>query len=229
MVTEIVRPSYSGVYLITDASLFIRATTPMPPTRNLTLSTNQLFRWVHEGFAGKYLVGLHGEEVALTFPDLVSFRLVSVYRAHGVPPKEIRRIHDVLRSVRGWMYPFAMEPTWIAGRNILIEEAGAKVSISRGWQRALDFTEEHIVPAHRLVFGENQQAASWEPHDGIVLDPAVNFGSPCLKGTRIATETIWALHAAGEPDNRIADAYSVARTQIDAALAWERRLGFDGT
>ncbi len=226
MVTVIARPTFAGVYPMTDAALFIRATTPIG---NHRLSTNQLFRWAREGLAGEYLVGLHGKEIALTFLDLVSFRLISIYRAHGVPPKEIRFVHDVLRSARRWAYPFAMEPTWIAGRNILIEEAGTKVSISRGWQSALQFTEEYIVPAHRLVFGDDQQALSWEPHDGIVLNPAVDFGSPCLKDTRIATETIWALHAAGEPNDRIADAYSISHTQVEAALAWERRLGFNGT
>ena len=180
--------------------------------------------------AGDYLVGLKGNEVALTFLDLVSLRLISVLRAHGITSAEIRRTHRGLQEARGWTHPFTMEPIWISGLGIYIREHDlpAKLDRNKNWQAALDFMELYIGPIHRLAFDEDEQAVSWEPVDGIVLDPKISFGEPCLSGTRIATQTLWALHAAGDPAERIAEAYGLPVDKIEAALTWERNLGYNG-
>ena len=88
--------------------------------------------------------------------------------------------------------------------------------------------ELYIGPIHRLVFGEDELAVSWEPEEGIVLDPKISFGEPCLKGTRIATQTLWALHAAGDPAELIAQAYELTVEKVETVLAWERKLGYNG-
>ena len=177
---------------------------------------------------GNYLVGLRGKEVALTFLDLVSLRLIAVYRSYGIRPQELREAHDRLQDARGWSHPFAMEPMWISGRHIYVRESNKPVAPTRTWQAALDFIELYVGPVHHLAFDDDKQAEAWEPENGIVLDPKVSFGEPCLKGTRIATQVLWALKAAGDPPERIAQAYQVPVAQVRAALDWERRLGFNG-
>ena len=124
-----------------------------------------------------------------------------------------------------------MESIWISGLRIYIREYEIPVTLDRNreWQAALDFMELYVGPVHQLAFGEDEQASSWEPEKGIVLDPKVSFGEPCLRGTRIATQTLWALHAAGDPAERIAEAYDLPVEKVEAALAWERKLGFNGT
>ena len=235
MVATIERPSLAGVYPIADASALIQATFPHIATlqerhRPLrTVTTRHLFRWVREGLTGQYLVGLRGKEVALTFLDLISLRLVTVFRTYGIKPREIRQAHDRLQEARGWSHPFAMEPIWISGFHIYIRENNVPIAITKNWQAALDFIELYIGPVHRLAFNEDKQAKVWEPEAGIVLDPKISFGEPCLKGTRIATQVLWALKAAGDPPERIARAYQIPLAQVEAAIAWERKLGYNGT
>lgn len=229
---------FQGVYTVADAAALIlaalsegqavdRVQDANSPGR---ITSRRLFRWVREGLAGDYLPGLGGREVALTFLDLVSLRLISTLRAHGVPPADIRLTHRGLQEARGWTHPFAMEPVWISGLGVLIREHAIPVRLdgNRNWQAAQDFWDVFVGPGHRLTFDREERASAWEPEDGIVLNPQVSFGEPCLTGTRIATQTLWALHAAGDSAERIAEAYDMPVERVEAALAWERKLGYNG-
>ena len=221
VVATIERPIYSGVYPVVDAAALIQATSP--EVSNLA-TPRHLFRWVRDGLTGQYLTGLKGNDVALTFLDLVSLRLIAVFRAHGVTSKEIRGAHDALRKARGWSHPFAMEPVWISGLNIYIKENNIPIAITKSWQAAFNFVDLFVGPVHNLAFGEDNHPRTWEPHEGIVLDPKVSFGEPCIKGTRIGTQVLWSLAAAGDCPERIAQAYDLSVDQVEAAIAWEDKL-----
>ena len=241
MSTDVVRekPSLAGVYPIADVTALIQATRPEKQSVELVehrsaldrINSQHLYRWVKDGLAGNYLVGLRGKQVALTFLDLVSMRLISVFRAYGVSSAEIRAVHQEVQETRGWTHPFAMEPLWVSRLRMLVvrEEKKLPINLARNekWRAALIFRDYFMGP-HRLAFNGDLQAEAWEPEQGIVLDPKISFGEPCLSGTRIATQTLWALHAAGDTVERIADAYELPVEKIEAALAWERRLGYNG-
>ena len=233
--TTLTRPQLAGVYPVSDAVMLIHATRPEPPPGYPehrgwleAVSGRHIHRWARDGLAGEYLQGFRGKEVALTFLDLVSLRLISVFRAYGIRSWEIRMAHRALQDRRGWSHPFAMEPIWVSGLNVYIKEDGIPIHVAR-WQPALNFVELFVGPMHQLVFGDDQRPTLWEPEDGIVLDPKMSFGEPCLKDTRIATQTLWALHAAGDSSERIAEAYELPLQQVEVALAWERRIGYNGT
>ena len=224
------RPSSSGVYAAQDAAVLINATAPvihdlpsgLHPLPLVT--TRHVYRWAREGLSGRYLEGLRGREVALTFRDLVTLRMVAVFRSYGVRPKEIRDTHHKLQQARGWAHPFAMEPVWISGLDIIIRENNIPIAPSRNWQIALDFIDQFVGPVHHLLFGPSKQAIAWEPEPGILLDPAISFGEPCLKRTRVPTETLWALHSAGDSTEAIANAYNLPRDKVESAIAWEEKL-----
>ena len=229
------RPQLAGVYPVNDAVTLIQATRPelrpVASQRRLRLesaSGRHIYRWVRDGLTGQYLEGLRGKEVALTFLDLVSLRLIAVFRAYGIPSAEIRTTHDKLRSRRGWSHPFAMEPIWVSGLSMYIREDDIPIQVAR-WQPALDFVGIFVGPIHNMAFGEDKQAETWEPEADIVLNPKISFGEPCLKGTRIATQTLWALHAAGDSSERIAEAYGLPLARVEVALAWEQKIGYNGT
>ena len=221
MVVTIERPTHSGVYPVVDAAALIQATSP---DLSGPVTTRHLFRWVRDGLTGHYLTGFRGEDVALTFLDLISLRLIALFRAHKVKSHEIRAAHHELQKARGWSHPFAMEPIWISGLHIYIRENNIPIAITKHWQAAFDFVELYVGPMHQLAFGGDQYPLTWEPQDGIVLDPRISFGEPCLKGTRIATQVLWALVAAGDPPERVARAYRVSLGQVEAAMAWENKL-----
>ena len=230
MVTTIERPIHSGIYPVVDAVSLIQATSPDANEQSRlcgsfkAVTSRHVFRWVRDGLAGQYLTGLRGENVALTFLDLISMRLIAVFRAHGVTSLEIRRAHHELQNTRGWSHPFAMEPIWISGLNIYVQESNIPIAITKNWQAALNFVELFVGPMHNLVFDKDENPLMWEPEKDIVLDPKVSFGEPCLKGTRIATQVLWALAAAGDPPERLALAYELPVKQVEAAIAWEHRL-----
>ena len=224
------RPALSGVYLVADAAALIHATSPavetLPagyhPLREAT--TRHLFRWVKEGLTGSYLVGLKGKDVALTFLDLISLRMIAVFRSYGIKPNEIRAAHNALQGTRGWTHPFAMEPLWLSGLHIYAKENKIPLAITKHWQAAFNFIGLFVGPVHRLAFDEDQLAKTWEPEPDILLDPKISFGEPCIKGTRIATQVLWALKEAGDPPERIAEAYQLPVEQVEAAIAWENKL-----
>ena len=55
-----------------------------------------------------------------------------------------------------------------------------------------------------------------------LLNPSICLGEPCLKGTRIATQTLWALHAAGDSAERIAESYEVEVEKVGRLLPGNR-------
>ena len=66
-------------------------------------------------------------------------------------------------------------------------------------------------------------------HDRISIDPAVRFGKPCVRGTRITVGDVLGYLAAGmSEDDVLADFPQLAREDIRACLAFaadrERRL-----
>ena len=230
MVTTFERPALSGVYPVIDAVSLIQATSPQTYEQaivchsSMKVTSRHVFRWVRDGLAGQYLTGLRGNDVALTFLDLISLRLIAIFRAHGVTSTEIRLAHDELQRTRGWAHPFAMEPIWISGLRIYIQDSDIPVAITRNWQAALNFVELFVGPIHNLVFDKNEHPTTWEPEEDIVLDPKVAFGEPCIKGTRIATQVLWSMAKAGDPPERLAWAYELSVKQVEAAIAWENRL-----
>ena len=223
MVATIERPIHSGVYPVVDAVALIQATPLKPHHPSKGVTTRHLFRWVSDGLTGQYLTGLRGKKVALTFLDLVSLRMIAVFRAHGVTSLEIRKAHHEL-AARGSSHPFAMEPLWISGLHIYIRENSIPIAITKNWQSAFDFVELFAGPMHNMAFGENELPTKWEPRKGIVLDPKISFGESCLKGTRIATQVLWSLVEAGDPPGRVALAYRLPTEKVEAGIAWENQL-----
>ena len=59
-----------------------------------------------------------------------------------------------------------------------------------------------------------------EVYPGITMDPAIRFGKPCIKGTRIDVANILGRFAAGDKIDDIQDDYQLTHDQVMAALAY---------
>ena len=76
---------------------------------------------------------------------------------------------------------------------------------------AFDLLREYLIPVHGLKFDSvSQVAISWEASDGVVLEPEIQFGAPCIKGTRIPTRTIVGMIEAGDSPEWVAQAYRIS-------------------
>ncbi len=98
------------------------------------------------------------------------------------------------------------------------------MSVIRHWQIAMDSFIHQVQPVHRLSFDMFTEAANWTPIKGVLLDPLVQFGEPCIQGTRIPTEVVLAFRQAGDSVRGIADAYGLSHAQIEEAIDWESKL-----
>ncbi len=220
-------PASAGTYTLREAALYLKATFAGSHSFP-TLHTQHLSWWFHKGLGSGDGEGKTGGSRSINFLELVSFRMVAAMRAHGVSRHDIELANSLLREKWGWDYPFAMQQIWIVSPDLFVEIDGAPVAVTRFWQSALDLMRGYLVPVtsntHGLSFDDCQLAATWSPSEGVLIDPLLQFGEPCIAGTRIPTETIWALSEAGDDIELIARVYGLPVSQIKAAVKWESRL-----
>ena len=226
MNTTTLKPALEGVYSSSEAALYLRATFSGSP-RFPRLHPQHLSWWSREGL-GRSDDERAGTSKFINFMELVSFRLIATMRAYGIPKGDISLAHDLLRAKWGWKYPFAMQQMWVGAPDLFVEIDGAPVAVTCFWQSALGLLREFLVPVvnenYGLSFDSLQQACSWSPAAGVLMDPGLQFGEPCIAGTRIPTETIWAFHQAGDSIDLLARMYDLPVEQITAAIQWEEKL-----
>ena len=216
-------PSFAGIYDVPEAARYLRASPHGMSVYPVTSA--KLIRWIRRGIASPGLVSLPGPELLIAFEDLISVRVVAALRATGVCWREIDRAERWLRNSTGSERPFATEYLWTGQGQIFVDWTDRLVSASRGGQLALRMLTEYLIPIHGLQFSEvTHTATSWEPAAGIVLRPEVQFGAPCIKGTRIPARTIAGMVEAGDSADWIARTYEISHCDVLAACDWESLL-----
>jgi uncharacterized protein (DUF433 family) len=224
---------YTGIYTVSDAALYLRATTPPPgtplsvwqrqPDRFIGPSSRQLHGWIRQSIGA--VEDARASARVVTFEELVRLRMLTLLRAHGVPFSAIARAEHAARRLTGSPQPFVNEPVWTFGSDIILRIQEGLVAASKGGQLALPILEEFLRPVeHGLRFDAHGVAAAWQSAPGVVLSPGILFGAPCVEGTRIATEVIWSMSRAGETVASLAEMYKLPEPAIDEALSWEKRL-----
>ena len=226
MITIVREPepsSYAGIYDVPEVARYIKATTDAELA--CSVSSAKLIRWIRRGVASPDLVNVPGTELLIAFEDLVSMRVITALRSSGVKWSEIDRTEEWLRDATGHDRPFATEYLWTGQGDIFVDWTERLLSGSRNGQLALDMLMDYLIPVHGLVFGEKTKvAASWEPITGIVLEPQIQFGSPCVKGTRIPARTVAGMVEAGDSVEWVAQSYGITDDEVLAACDWEARV-----
>lgn len=64
--------------------------------------------------------------------------------------------------------------------------------------------------------------------DRIAIDPAVGFGRPRIRGTRVPLDVLFARLAAGLDERQVAEEYGIAVEDVRAALLWAARRAAEG-
>jgi uncharacterized protein (DUF433 family) len=218
---------FAGVYSTREAALYIRATLVQPP-RFPRINTQHVSWWAREGLGGGDFEPNGSSPDFINFLQLVSYRMVAAMRAYGISSRDIRIAHALLRERWKWHYPFAMEPIWVGAPDIFVHIGGTPVAVTRFWQSSLEFMRDFLIPIetgfHGLSFDGDNQAKTWTPSEGVVLNPRLQFGEPCIEGTRVPTETIWAFYQSGDTVDTLAEMYRLPRPKIEAAIAWEEKI-----
>lgn len=216
-------PDFDGIYDVPEAARYLKASQHGGVI--YPVSSAKMIRWIRKGVASPNLVEVSGRELLIGFEDLVSMRVIGALRAAGVGWRAIREAEQWLHRETDSPRPFATETLWTGQRQIFIEWRKQLVSASTSGQAAFDFLLEHPIPVHGLLFNEQTQVAkSWEPARNVVLEPQVQFGAPCIKGTRIPTRSVAGMVEAGDSVEYVARSYGQPIAVIEEACEWERRL-----
>jgi len=187
-----------------------------------------LIRWIRTGLTSPELKQVPGKELLMSFEDLISMRVIAVLRSLGVSWPRIRRAEQWMRQQTGYRRPFAVERVWTETRDVFADFPGGFVAASRGGQLTLaGLLDQYLQPVQDMTFIRHNGvyvAATWTPHDSILINPLIQFGEPCIRGTRIRTRVIWQMLKGGDSISYLVRAFKLSEQQIDRALEWENRL-----
>ena len=219
--TEYVK-GFEGIYETSEVSRFIATT--IQKNTPLNISSRKVIYWIRRGLTDKDLVSLRGRELILNFEDLISMRVIAALRAAGVKFPRIYEAEKWLRKVTGHLRPFATEMLWTEKSDIFIDMKRRLVAASRSGQYAMQILEDYLIPVHGITFSDNHIANKWEPYTNILLDPLIQFGAPCIKGTRIPTRTLWGMIMGGDTIEYVTQSYHLTAEQVQNAFDWENAL-----
>ena len=208
---------FGGIYDAPTAARYLmagRMSEEAYPVKSRTL-----IRWIRSGVSTRSLASVHGRELIFDFEDLVSLRVLAALRSYGVSWPKIAVAEDWLRRETGYERPFAREEMWTSQSEVLARFGGRIIAASRHGQYAMEMMLQYLIPINGLRF-VNRVADQWEPRPLIVLDPEVQFGEPCIKGTRIPVRSVWGMSRAGDPDALVMRAYGLSDSELSAALEW---------
>lgn len=214
------RSELGGIYGVAETARYLQAATH---AENLYPITSRTLRgWIRQRCVK---AGIERDEFPVDFDDLIAMRVIAALRSAGVSRSIVNDSELVMREETGPGHPMAAETLWGGEGQAFSEWRKCLVGAGRRGQAAFDLVQRYLIPARDLVFNESSgQAISWEPQPGIVLNPLIQFGSPCIKSTRIPTNALAGTVAAGDSTERVATAYRLSPQTVQAACDWEYRL-----
>ena len=153
-----------------------------------------------------------------TFRELVSVSVVVTLRLRQIDYDAIWAVEQQLAEEYGTPWPFAHRAALArlstSGQDLLIDR-------ERTAAGQLVIREAAELYLKLLHFDSDDYADRWEAGDGIVLDPAVQAGAPCIAGTRVPTEVVADRVTEGEPEEVVAEDLSLTLIQVRQALEFE--------
>lgn len=224
-------PAWSGLFYADDVRRLLSVTDGRIRGESLELGPRAVNGWSQRGFFGMEKNEYARHRAFIRFGGVITSRVIALLRSYGTRIGRIREAHDYLRDETGRQFPFASREFWVESDGFS-EEVYSKldelvVTASRHGQ--IPFTEllhKQIGDPSDMEFDDTERgfAAKWEPVPGIVIDPGVQSGAACLKGTRTPTHALYGAHVAGDDVAGLADGYRLSQEQVEAAIEWEERL-----
>ncbi len=217
---------YDGIYAPSEVSSYllvgIRAARKRPP------SNARILRWIRSGLVAPERSGTAGRRLFLNFEDLVTCQAIALLNEAGFSMQAIRKAERVFADLYGVPKPFAHFEFWHGQPDfphIFGRLDGHLVSGTKPGQLALSFIERWVKPVGaRLKFSrQTGSPICWQPRNRILLRPDVQFGQPCIKGTRIPTSTLWGYVKGGDSVEYIARSFRLEPSDVRTAYQWEER------
>lgn len=213
--------TFGGAYEPNEVASFLRTSDPI---ERVAPSAQRLRAWAHNGVLGTEKPAKIGRSLRLSFAHLTTSQVIAILRARGWSFKRIRETERELARLLQTPQPFTNRAFWTMGPDLLTTIDGKLVVGTRGGQLAFEeIVKEWLRPVSRHFGFDEQtgQAVSWCPVQFVELDPRIQFGAPCLKGTSIPTSALWGYVRGGDPIAYVARSYGLAVADVERAVAWE--------
>ena len=212
-----------------DASLFTGVYQPTEIARYFRADLGEVARpwkirwWARRGLAHPSLENFSGRHMTLTFEDLVSLRMVAIFRQYGHSLQRIREIEEFFPGANRRPTPFATRDIWVDHGDIFAVLRTQLVSGIRGGQAAFEFLRKNLDQVS-LGFDDQRRANAWYPHRNVALRPTIQWGEPCVDGTRIPTRILWGMMNRGATAAEVASDYDLDERKVKDAWDWGERL-----
>lgn len=165
------------------------------------------------------------------FRDLLELRMVAAFVRHGVDIKVIRATVDAAARDFGADYPLTNQKFLTDGKRIFlqaIEQATDEPHMIDVLRKQFVFSDIIKPSLFASIDYGPHGAQRWFPvgkHKTIVLDPALQFGTPVLADAGIPTDTIHASYLAeGQDCAMVARVFDITREMVSAAVEFEQGL-----
>ncbi len=221
---------FDGIYLPSEVSSYLLVSVPSelrPPTGRRILS------WIRNGLMAPERRSTPGRDLLMNFEDLVTCQAITLLLQAGFSIRAIRRAEALFAEIFKTPKPFAYHEVWYSLPDIFGRADGQLISGTKGGQYALGFVGKWATPLRaRLAFSKSTGIAEcWRPRLGIALKPDIQFGQPCVDGTRIPTGSIWSYVKGGDTIPYVADSFGLEVADVKRAFYWEerRRTGLQAT
>jgi uncharacterized protein (DUF433 family) len=171
------------------------------------------------------------EQHSLSFRNLVELHVLSAIRlVHGVKLDAVRNAVRFLQREFGSQHPLADEEMQTDGKDLFVDRYGELVNVSAQGQLAMkDVLGRYLarierdplgVPVRLYPFTTTREEVERRT---VVIDPRVQFGRPCLRGTGTPTSVIAERYSAGDSIKVLAADYDRSIDDIEEALRYELR------
>lgn len=170
-------------------------------------------------------------EDVIGFRDLLELRMVSAFVRHGVDLKVIRATVAAASANFGNDYPLTNQKFLTDGKRIFLQA----VEETTGQPHMIDVLQKQFVFSDiikpslyaGIEYGAGR-AIRWFPlakKKTIVLDPALQFGTPIVAHAGIPTDTIYASYLAeGRDRAMVARVFDITPRMVADAVEFEQRL-----
>lgn len=171
------------------------------------------------------------ESKLLSFENLTeSFVLSVLRRRYSLSLQRVRWAIEQIEKRLGVDHPLAKRVLYTDGREILIKEFGNLVNLTRHGQMEMEALVS--VYLHRIHWADDgrpgalfpivDEEASAEARERVEISPRVQFGRPCLAGTRIPTSMVAQRVKAGDAAAEVAADLGLELDDVEAALRFEQ-------
>lgn len=170
-------------------------------------------------------------EDVIGFRDLLEARMVTAFVRHGVDLRVIRATIDTASQLFSTGYPLTQQRFLTDGKRIFMEA----IETATGEAKMIDVVKKQFVFSDiikpslyaGIEYGVDG-AVRWFPfgkRKTIVLDPALQFGTPVLVHAGIPTDTIYASYLAEAGDtSMVARVFNITPKMVSDAIEFEERL-----